>query len=237
MPLLALGGCGKEEVKAPPLLPPSAAVGTATVLGRVRFLGTPPAMKVLDDKCYPGAEPVRDESVLVDDGGGLANVLVHLDGGPAVDGATLFPPVLDQKNCRYVPHVIGVTVNQPLTVRSDDPVFHNVHYDPVGGPAENLTFESKGQARTARFATPQIVRARCDVHPWMNAYIGVLPNPLFAVTGTGGGFSIKAVPAGDYTLIAWHERYGEVRRPVHVDAGGTVKIDLEYAPPGAKDAK
>ena len=229
---LLVGGCGgREEVKAPPPLKPlSAAVGTAIVRGRVTFVGTPPVMKILDVKCHPGARPISDESAVVSVEGGLANAFVYLEGGPAVDGAILPPKVLDQVDCRYAPHVIGVVENQTLTVRSDDPVFHNVHYDPANNPAANLTFDTKGQTRTVRFAHPDIFHARCDVHPWMSGYIGVFANPLFTVTGAGGGFSIKDVPAGTYTLVLWHERYGVEKRPITVAEGKTLDLKLEYAP-------
>lgn len=229
-----IGGCGGSEAPPPPVVlkPLSAAVGTATVHGRITFVGTRPVMKTFDAKCYPGADPIKDQSALVDSEGGLANVFVSLEGGPAVSGASLPPKLLDQENCTYKPHVIGVVVRQTLKISSDDPVFHNVHYDPLKNPAANLTFASKGQTRTTSFETPEIFHARCDVHPWMSGWIGVFANPLFTVTGTGGGFSIRNVPAGKYTLVAWHERYGEVRRPVEVGEGGTVNMDLQYAPPG-----
>ena len=238
--LALLAGCdaGPPQVAArSDLVPPSAVAGDGRVTGRVTFEGTPPPRPVLDVRCFPGSAPVRDDSVVVADDGGLANVFVHLEPADGeqitVDGSTLPPALLDQQDCRFAPHAVGVVVNQPLRLRNSDPTFHNVHYTPDRNPRENLAFDTAGETRTVSFQWPETVRARCDVHPWMSAFIGVFPTPHFAVTGTGGGFAVDGVPAGDYTLVARHEVFGELRQPVTVPAdGGAPDVALAYRPPG-----
>ena len=243
--LAPLVGCDSAPVDAPPradLVPPSAVEGTGRVAGRVELVGTPPPRPILEDaRCFPGAAPVRDDSVVVGDGGGLADVFVSLvpvvpAGTPAVtvDGSTLPPVVLDQKDCRYTPHAVGVVVNQPLRVRNSDPTFHNVHYTPDRNPHQNLAFAEQGEVKAVAFQYPEMIHVRCDVHGWMGAWVGVFPTPHFAVTGTGGGFAIEGVPPGDYTLVAHHAVYGDLRQSVTITEDGDAPgVSLAYRPPGA----
>jgi plastocyanin len=164
----------------------------------------------------------------------LANVFVYLAGVAASDGSDREPALLDQKDCRYVPHAVGVQVGQTLRVRSSDPgTLHNVHYNPDRNPPANFGLTSAGDERKVTFGqAPEFIRVRCDVHPWMNAYIGVFDSPFFAVTGESSGmFEIGKVPAGDYKLVAWHERYGTIERAVKVKDNDSVDVTVEFKPP------
>ena len=224
---------GSTTVNGVKRLTVDSAKGTATLRGRVKFLGTPPAMKVLkNEPCHEGApKAILEETVLVGADQGLKNVFVYLEGGPAVDGATLPPSVLDQVNCQYVPHVVGVVVNQPLKVKSSDPAFHNTHYTPSRNPSENFGLLRAGHEKTVRFSTPEIFHVRCDVHPWMSSYVAVFDNPFFAATSEDGSFELKAIPAGTYMLVAWHELYGELRRSITIADNESITADFEYKPP------
>lgn len=214
--------------------------GSGTVTGVVKFVGTPPVRKEIPNtQCHTGggdAEPLKDEMVVVNpDNSTLANVFVYLEGAgaPPSDGSAREPAVLDQVNCRYVPHVVGVQVGQTLRVRSSDATMHNVHYDPSDNPPANFGMTAPGSERPVKFASPEFIRVRCDVHPWMTAYVGVFDNPFYAATDEKDGrFEITKVPPGEYKLIAWHEQYGKVEQPVTVRDAQPADVTITYQAPG-----
>jgi hypothetical protein len=201
----------------------------------VKFVGTPPPREEISNKpCHPGAQsPLKDETVVVNADGTLANVLLYLADAPPSDGSRRDPAVLDQKDCRYVPHVIGVQVGQALTVKTSDPgTFHNVHYSPERNAPGNFALTVAGAQKDVKFSAAEFVRVKCDVHPWMTAYVGIFNSPFFAATGEGNGnFEIGKVPAGTYKLVAWHERYGAVEKSVTVKDNEKVDVTIEYKAP------
>ncbi|HRK31853.1 MAG TPA: hypothetical protein PLD59_12305 [Tepidisphaeraceae bacterium] len=232
--LLAIGGCDNSTtIDGVARVSPESVKGKTAVRGTVKFLGTAPERKVLkNEPCHDGApKTILDETVVVSADRGLMNVFVYIDNGPQVDGGPLPDAVLDQVDCRYVPHVVGVVVGQGLKVKSSDPAFHNTHYTPGRNASNNFGLLRAGHEKTVRFTAPEIFHVRCDVHPWMSAYIGVFDNPFFAATREDGSFELNNVPAGQYMLVAWHEIYGELRRSIAVGDDGTIDVDFEYKPP------
>lgn len=215
---LAMIGCdtkGDESSAAPPRKQPSEVSGPAIVRGKVTLDGPIPKMRdIANIPCHPGATPLQEEFVVVGKDGGLANVFVWIEGVPNVDGASLPPALLDQANCRYDPHAVGVCVGQTLKIRSSDPTVHNVHYSPDRNESRNLSMTRSGDEKSVSFRSPEFIPVRCDVHPWMGATIGVFGSPFFAVSDGDGGFEIKHLPAGSYKLLAWHERYGQLKQEV-----------------------
>ena len=169
-------------------------------------------MKTIPNKsCCPGAAPLKEESVVADTAGHLQNVVVWLEDAPPAPRSDLPPVVLDQKDCRYVPHVLALQTAQTLRVTTSDPTLHNVHGMCTVNDAFNFALIAKGQSKDLTFEKPETFPIRCDVHPWMKAYVHVFDHPYFAVTGADGAFEIDRIPAGTYTLIAWHEMYGTNR--------------------------
>jgi hypothetical protein len=202
---------------------PAPPAGTLT--GHIAFAGTPPRPQRIrmtsDPICKPGEKGDISETLLVSKEGGIENVFVYVKGGL---GAKTFPipqtPVhLDQKGCRYVPHVFGVQAGQPILLSNSDPGAHNINARPTINKPFNL-IETKGvKPQTKTFSQPEVmIPIRCDVHPWMSAWVGVLTHPFFAVSGADGTFSIKGLPPGTYTIEAWHETLGTQTQKVTIAA-------------------
>ena len=229
--LASLAGCGEVPPEVP-RVPASSVTGNGSVHGGVHFDGVAPQRAaVRNEPCCPGAPPTQlEETVIVGPAGGLANTFVFIEGGPATEGSALPAPVLDQKFCQYTPHVIGVIVRQPLTLRSSDATMHNVA---ISGPdgAQNFAMKAPGETASTRFSRAGFSATKCDVHPWMAAVIGVFDNAMFTATGEDGAFDIKGIPDGTYTLVARHERYGSLRQPLVIKDGQAVAADFRYHPP------
>jgi len=211
--------------------------GTATITGRVRWLGEPPKRRPIDMgankyclNCNPGR--ALSETVIVGEGGGLANVFVRIKYG--LRGWKFARPkgevLLDQIKCRYVPHMLGLRAGQNLRVRNSDPILHNVHALPIDGGKEafNLAQTQRGQETVETIRRQGMYVGRCEVHGWMTSHIGVSKHPFFAVTGEDGEFVLAHVPPGEYTLEAWHEKYGPKKRKLTLGEGQTAEVTFTY---------
>jgi plastocyanin len=188
-----------------------ATANAADIAGKVTLKGTPPAEKdlPLDPACgklWPKEKPkTRFYSVGAESG--LADTLVYLKKVDGKPGEASKPAMLDQKGCEYVPYVIGVQTGQKILIRNSDPVLHNVHATPKINKEFNLAQMSGGKDIERSFDQSEVVvRFKCDVHPWMFAYVGVFPHSYFAVTDKDGNFKIEGVPAGKYSVAAFHRK-------------------------------
>jgi plastocyanin len=235
----ATAGCSgsdqSRDVSSPN--PSAASVDAATagnLSGRVVFDGPPPASPPIsmasDPNCRP-ATPLTGDTVVVGTGGGLENVFVYIKTG--LEGRSFpvptAPAVLDQSGCRYTPRVIGVQVGQRLDVLNSDPTFHNVHATGAVNREINLAQPTRGMRMTHTFTAAEVmVPFRCDVHPWMHAWVGVVEHPYFAVTGTDGSFELKDLPAGTYTVEAWHEQLGTQTQTITVGARATATTSFTF---------
>jgi plastocyanin len=229
---LLLSGCGKsDQTAAPPR--PAPPPGAGTIQGQVIFAGQAPLRQIVsgDYKTADGVlANVLDETVVVNPNGSLRNVLVYVKDAPPGDGGG--PPVIiDQKMFHYVPHVLALQVGQPLVIQNSDHHMHNIHLKCQINPEQNFAMMDVGQLAPIVFKAPEFFQIKCDVHPWMDAEVGVFDHPYFAVTGDDGGFVIKNVPPGSYTLVARHERYGELTQSVTVADKQTVQAVFRYGPP------
>jgi plastocyanin len=250
----ACGGGTKTEEPATPTAsgtkaPPS---DGGTVSGTIAFTGAAPAPKKIDTSADPacGAKnpTLSTEDNAVTDGK-LANVFVYIKDGAAADGTKVdgyawkadAPITLDQDGCHYKPHVAGVLVGQKISVKNSDPTQHNIHFTPKNNPDWNQSQPNGAPELTHSFARSEIlVPVKCNQHPWMKAYVAVLKHPLFAVSAADGTFTIKGVPAGTYTLAAWHEGGAtgtEKTMQVTVTANGTAKADFAFGDAAAANTK
>ncbi len=210
----------------------SATTLLADVTGKVTLEGDAPEMKVIDmsgsKECaalHP--DPVTEETVIVGDKGELKNVVVSLkkeDDKDMPGDAPKTPAVLDQKGCMYDPHVLAMMVGQELVVKNSDSFLHNVHSLSTINDAFNVGMPNanNGEKIDPQPKAPETFRVKCDVHPWMSAWIAVFDHPYFSVTGDDGTFAIKNLPDGTYTLQAWHEKYGTNEQKVTVKDGKAV---------------
>lgn len=206
--------------------------------GTVRLDGAPPKLRPINmsaepycDKAHP--TPVMPPEVVVGPGGALANVVVYVKGAALQKyrySTPAQPVELDQRGCMYEPHVVALMVNQPLEVENGDRTTHNVHAVPNENPEWNESQPVGAAPFEERFDVPEMaIPIRCNVHPWMNAYVFVFPNPYFAVTGSDGHFEIRNLPPGSYTVEAWQEKYGLEDQTVNVAANQATKISFAFS--------
>ena len=215
-----------------------ASASAADIIGKVTLKGTPPAERPLpfDPQCgklLKAGEKPTTIFYVVGKSGELADVFVSLKGitGKST-GAKAEPAVLDQVACQYVPYVSAVQTGQTINVKNSDPVLHNVHPTPKPGTGNKEVNQAQlPKGSDLPFVFPdaeEFLRFKCDIHPWMFAYISVVDHPYFSVTGNEGTFKIKNVPAGKHTVVANHRKAGEESQEVEVkDADVTVEFVLE----------
>lgn len=238
----ACGGNGGDTDVAPatePEAPVAMAVDPATagnITGIINLEGTAPEAEVIrmnSDPVCAGERPDNPmtEYYVVGDDGSLHNVFVYVKEG--LEGHSFPTPsepvILNQDGCTYLPHVFGIQVDQALHVINSDPTLHNIHATPslndefnTGQPIEGMTYETE-------FSEVEVmVPFKCDVHGWMNSYVGVLDHPYYSVSGDGGAFSLNTLPPGDYVIEAWHEMLGAQTQNITIAEGETAEISFTF---------
>lgn len=233
----------KTEVKSQPKAtppPPSyfkpdpATVGSLS--GSIHFTGRPPARKLIDMSDDPACVEAHhgkayDESVMVNPNHTLANVFVYVKSG--LEGKEFAVPseavTIDQRGCWFHPRVIGIQTGQILKVINSDPVTHNIH------PQASVNREwnhSQGQGDPPierKFTHAEVmIPVKCNIHSWMHAYIGVVDNPYFAVSGSDGTFTIPNLPPGDYVIEAWQEKLGTQEQKVTVPPSAKATVNFSF---------
>ena len=224
-------GAGEVEML---VFPKSYAAGSVsnggTISGMVTFEGDVPEMKVLEitkDEKVCAATEKYDESVVVGEGNALKNTIVYLmdiSKGKGFDKSV--KPELDQKDCKFTPHVQVISVGTRLTMLNSDKIMHNVHiFNNVNKPVNKPHSKNRRKMPLAGVKKAEgPVAVKCDVHGWMSAWIAYVPHPYFAVTNEKGEFTLEDVPAGTYKLGYWHEACGTNSgspASITVEAGGT----------------
>lgn len=215
--------------------PPAAVADAGTIRGTISFTGTPPAPEPIDMSAEPDcasaySEAPTAETVLADDGT-LANVFVYIrEGLTGSFGPSSEVVNINQEGCRYIPHVVGVQTGQPFTFQNSDGLLHNVKANPTANRPFNMSQPNDMTSSERTFNAAEImVPVVCDVHGWMNMYMGVVEHPYFSVSSDDGTFEIGNVPPGTYTVEAWHERYGTQTMEVTVAPNGEATADFAYS--------
>jgi plastocyanin len=209
--------------------------GTGTIEGHVKLAGKLPGNTVIrmgmDPKCADatrGKQVVQEEFALEADGS-LANVFVQLAGKFPETAVPSAPVIVGQSDCVFTPRVVGARVGQLVQFKNDDPLLHNVHGMSATTNTFNIAQPMQGMVSDVRLAEEDgVLHVKCDVHRWMNAWIGVVEHPYFAVSDRAGAFVIRGVPAGEHTVVAWHEKLGSLEQKVGVEPGAIVPIELIY---------
>src|ERR1051325_2001227 len=224
---------------AAPSSPPAAAAvspDAATLTGTINLAAAAPAMPNIQRPADPYCQsqhstPAKDEEVVVGPAGELANVFVYVKNPPA---GNFTPPstavTLEQKGCQYHPHVGGVMVGQALDIKNDYATLHNVHAMPTVNAQFNEGQPVQGMVSTKKFDKPELTpfRIKCDVHGWMKSWLAVMPHPFYAVSQMNGTFTIPNLPPGNYTIVAWHEKYGSKEQQVTVAAKESKAISFSF---------
>jgi plastocyanin len=215
----------------------SSVPGTASsgLAGSVKFQGSAPRPTRIDMSSDPnclkaGSAPRAGEDLVLDANGGLENVIVYVaDGlGDRAFQPPSQPVVIEQKGCTYKPHVVALQANQKIEVVNADATTHNIHPMPLNNREWNKS-QPPGLPVEESFAREEIaIPVKCNVHPWMHAYIAVFKHPYFAVTNKDGSFDLKDLPPGSYTITAWHGKLGTLSQKVTVGAGETAKLEFVF---------
>lgn len=216
----------------------SASAGTATVSGSASFTGDAPAPVQIamdsDPKCVEmNSDGATDGGVLVDANGGLQNVFVYVSKG--YDAWTFTAPeepvILDQKGCNYIPRVVGMMTGQVLRVQNSDPTVHNVHTYPKKNRSSNVSQPAGSKHLDLEMKREEVlVAVKCDMHPWMQARVGIVDHPFFAVTAADGSFTLPKLPAGEYTISAQHEVFGKASKQTITIADGEAQtLSFEFS--------
>ena len=221
---------------------PDAAVTVvaSSVTGTVTFAGTAPALKPLAMDADPAcakkhSTPVPSERLVLGPVNAMGNVIVYVSKGlPAGKTwpAPSTPVTLDQKGCQYVPHAQGIMVGQAYRILNSDGILHNVHSLPKVNAQFNKPMPPSMKETTTNFPKPEpIFKIKCDVHPWMEAWIGVFTHPFFSATGKDGKFTISGLDPGTYELTAWHEVLGTQTASLTVGASDAKTQNFKFAMP------
>ena len=228
------GGSGDDDSNDAAQRIPADMSKAVEVSGTILFEGEPPPQELIDvsadDYCgvrHDGGTIASNEVIIND--GKLANVFVYISSG--LEGYSFqtntSPVTLDQKGCRYYPHVMGVMIGQPIDIRNSDSTIHNVHAMTKKNKAFNLG-QRTGARDTKTFDKEEVmIPVVCDVHGWMKSWIGVLHHPAFAVSGENGSYTFTA-PLGEYTVTAWHERFGTKEEQIVVEEGQPVSLNFSF---------
>jgi plastocyanin len=195
----------------------------ATISGTVKLTTPPPKMPTLQMAADPYClsqhpAPVLDEEVVTGPGGELANVFVYIKQVNGNFPAPSTPVVIDQHGCQYRPHALALQVGQPLQIKNSDATLHNIHALPINNPQFNEGQPVQGMVSTKKFDKAEITpfRIKCDVHGWMKAFMAVMPHPFYSISQGNGAFTISNLPPGQYTIVAWHEKYGSQEQQITV---------------------
>ena len=217
-----------------PVMVAPAPGGGATLVGEVTYSGTPSKPLPLNMSKEPDcakmrAKPLMSESVIIGPGNTLQNVVVYISAGASDTSAAPTTPVeFDQQDCHYTTHVLAFRAGQDVKISNSDPFSHNIHplakvnrewnrIQLAGTPPFSYSYENE-----------EFISVKCNIHAWMQGYFVVLKTKHFAVTGGTGRFALTDLPAGKYTVTAWHEVYGTRSREITVASGQTLSVNFNF---------
>ncbi len=210
-----------------------------TIGGKISFIGEPPQPKRIDGsadpQCEAGNAELFTEDVIVK-AGKLANTFVYVQSGDALDWYVFEAPatevLLAHHGCQFGPRVIGMQIQQTLKIANEDATTHNTHFMPKNNADWNQSQPEGAAPLVHKFAAPEVlIPVKCNQHPWERAYVGVLSHPFFAVSTRDGSYRIVGLPPGQYTVVAWHERFGEQSAEVSIGVSDKKELNFTFKKP------
>jgi plastocyanin len=211
----------------------SGAQGGGTIGGKVTVEGVTVMAKTINMASEPGCAkmyptPPKSEDLVVGAGSALENVVVYISAGAPDESAPSQPVQVVQKGCRFAPHVVAMQTGQPVQMVNEDSTSHNIHPLATNNREWNKAEPPGATPLTESFARPEFISVKCNVHPWMHAYFAVLKTSHYAVTGDNGAFSLNNLPAGKYTITAWHETLGTQTQEITITGNETVPVNFVF---------
>ena len=223
---LVFGCSGAEDS-----LPRAQDAGLGFLTGVIRLSGngvaTPTIVENSTDPEICGRQHTLQDLIVGPDRG-IRYVIAALVDVPqaSIPQVVSEPLTIDNRGCRFAPHVSVVTVGTVIEATNSDPVLHTTHL--YGAMETNFALPTAG-LRVSRVAEGVgMVVIKCDVHGWMQSFLRIDPHPFHAVTDATGTFRINNIPPGDYTLEFWHERLGQVHRSIRIEPAQTTEVTLSY---------
>jgi len=208
------------------------------ITGKVTFAGKILQRKLIDTSSDPVCQDANPELYTEDiiiTAGKLANVFVYVSGDMLELYAFDAPKpevLLAHRGCQFVPHVLAMQLSQTLKLTNEDATTHNTHFRPKDNKDWNQSQPESSQPLEKKFATPEVlIPVRDNQHPWQKAYVSILSHPFFAVSARNGSYQIAGLPPGQYTVVAWHERFGEQRAEISVGVSEQKNLDFTFKQP------
>jgi len=213
--------------------------GEGTITGKISFEGEPPQPRRIDGSADPVCEAANPELLTEDvivTAGKLANVFVYVRAGDPLQWyafeATQPEVFLAHRGCQYVPHILGMQTEQGLKIANDDATTHNTHFTSKNNPDWNQSQPPNSAPLEIKFKVPEmLIPAKDNQHPWERAYVAILSHPFFAVSARNGSYQIAGLPPGQYTVVAWHERFGEQSAEISVGVSEKRNLDFTFKQP------
>lgn len=209
------------------------------IKGAIKFEGKGPRVRTVNMGADPACSidhegDVYSEAIVINENSTLKNVMVHIEKG--LEGKKFTAPseavILDQKGCMYSPHVWGAMTGQDVIIKNSDKTLHNVHSLSKTNKEFNMAMPKIVRKKTRTFDSAEAMfKIKCDVHPWMSTFVGIFDHPFFSVSDEEGNFSIDNLPAGTYTVRAWHERLPAQTQTITIADGEELTLNFVFTPP------
>ncbi len=234
--LSLLLACNDSTPSKPPRQPTPLDLSTVgTISGSVHFEGPVPAQSVVQLGGWSECAAQHEDTVYAGDvlvtNGGLQNALVYIKDGldERVFTVPEEPVENDQKGCVFLPRIMALRVDQSIRYLNSDPMAHNVHGLPRNSSHWNFSLGLKGTSRSISIAAEEVgIEVKCDIHGWMRSYLGVFDHPYFALSDQDGAFRLPNVPPGEYTIAAWHERFGTRSQKIALPEKGEAVVAFTF---------